>query len=76
MQEFISEVSHEGITGEGNEANEGTAIRFLRARKFDIERAVSLYNAHKVCQNLSSSSFHFKVVFFHVIERHTSIFDL
>eukprot|EP00794_Sanderia_malayensis_P009494 gene9494-10486_t len=47
IQEFILEVNKENALGEFHEVDDQIALRFLRARKFDVDRAVALFIAHK-----------------------------
>lgn len=50
VKEFIALVRNLHLHSNGNQKawNKSTAIKFMMARKFDIFRAVSLYEAHEV----------------------------
>ena len=62
-KEFLDIVNQEN--GEGEDlVHFKTAVKFLMARKFDVGRALDLYNAHQVylCNDYGSSKGFFCVV--------------
>ena len=55
VEEFLGEVRSREQPHSASLVSEPTAVKFLMARKFDVSRAINLFQAYKVRHFLSPS---------------------
>lgn len=51
VEEFLSEVRSRELPHSAGLVSQPTAVKFLMARKFDVSRAIDLFQAYKVLLN-------------------------
>ena len=49
VEEFLGEVRSRELPQSAALVSQTTAVKFLMARKFDVSRAIDLFQAYKVC---------------------------